>query len=639
MTNHSGSVCTLYLFDHRNLQSVPFTVDFEKSNRLMANGTKSTKQIRCPVPDAQSRFALANSSDPRPDVNFIFHPSTIVVLSSSALTQPTGLDSGVHSREARKMRRQTKNILTTVTALFVMSVFLKMADLQQGPYELEATRRLTLDKSVKELSPMQKLQTLRELAQEERRLVRRSMVSGTTVKMVTDIVCHLIVVDTFLPLGEQSTYNTSVASFEMDSPINADEQGNDEIGCVPMSGEVETQDLLLVNGLNASWVATNQEMLFNSGLYVSFANVVIDRGSVEVTSASTVSLVTMKFSHMKSHIQALQERRTVDIAVVLVSTIDSSPTFSADDVKDILFNENRVNLMTQFDACSFGKLKFQLAPAGVVSVTVNEPASNFDSGLALATAAQAELEKSSPYRMEQLGEKVLVCLPPNVGSRPWVASAGVGHWRAQFNDVWCLSLSATIHEIGHTLGLTHANQNGEKYGDKTGYMAAGYRSQTHPRRCFNGIKSWQLGWYKTRHHWIDPLASGDQLIKLAPIVDFDKTTADEAVIISIRDEFYVTFNRAKGINLGTGGKRNQVILTTTGDGGSESLAGLDVGDTYEVKDYMNSGHSLVVAVCEFQRGRRGAPDIVFVSIGIGSASLCRISTIFDRFNGFLPVRS
>jgi hypothetical protein len=45
-----------------------------------------------------------------------------------------------------------------------------------------------------------------------------------------------------------------------------------------------------------------------------------------------------------------------------------------------------------------------------------------------------------------------------------------------------------MHEIGHTMGLTHANENGQPYADSTGYMAAGYKDTDWPRKCFNGHK-------------------------------------------------------------------------------------------------------------------------------------------------------
>ena len=45
-----------------------------------------------------------------------------------------------------------------------------------------------------------------------------------------------------------------------------------------------------------------------------------------------------------------------------------------------------------------------------------------------------------------------------------------------------------MHEIGHTMGLTHSNENGEPYADSSGYMAAGYKDTDWPRKCFNGHK-------------------------------------------------------------------------------------------------------------------------------------------------------
>jgi hypothetical protein len=45
-----------------------------------------------------------------------------------------------------------------------------------------------------------------------------------------------------------------------------------------------------------------------------------------------------------------------------------------------------------------------------------------------------------------------------------------------------------MHEIGHTMGLTHANENGAPYADSTGYMSAGDKGADWPRKCFNGHK-------------------------------------------------------------------------------------------------------------------------------------------------------
>jgi len=62
----------------------------------------------------------------------------------------------------------------------------------------------------------------------------------------------------------------------------------------------------------------------------------------------------------------------------------------------------------------------------------------------------------------------MFCAPASMGN--WVASAGLGHWWAQFNDPWCLSLMVTMHELGHMIGLLHANENGSMYEDTTGII-------------------------------------------------------------------------------------------------------------------------------------------------------------------------
>jgi hypothetical protein len=83
--------------------------------------------------------------------------------------------------------------------------------------------------------------------------------------------------------------------------------------------------------------------------------------------------------------------------------------------------------------------------AGVVEVRVGQQISEFTSGTALVTAAQKQIKKDLGIStVSALGDKVIFCLPPGTGG--WIASAGIGHWRAQFNDEYCLSLTGTSTE-------------------------------------------------------------------------------------------------------------------------------------------------------------------------------------------------
>jgi hypothetical protein len=77
---------------------------------------------------------------------------------------------------------------------------------------------------------------------------------------------------------------------------------------------------------------------------------------------------------------------------------------------------------------------------------VNQRVAEFTSASALVTAAQKQIKNDLGISsVADLAEKVLFCLPPGTPG-DWIASAGMGHWRAQFNDEWCLSLTGTWTE-------------------------------------------------------------------------------------------------------------------------------------------------------------------------------------------------
>jgi len=101
----------------------------------------------------------------------------------------------------------------------------------------------------------------------------------------------------------------------------------------------------------------------------------------------------------------------------------------------------------------------------------------------------------------------MVCLPPGVprdaSGGSWLAFAAVGGQFSCYNDLWCLSVSAQVHEIGHNLGLGHAGEGTERYGDQTGTMGYSVSPNDGPMACYNGPKTWQLGWTSDRNAEIE----------------------------------------------------------------------------------------------------------------------------------------
>ena len=69
---------------------------------------------------------------------------------------------------------------------------------------------------------------------------------------------------------------------------------------------------------------------------------------------------------------------------------------------------------------------------------------------------------------QQLADHVMICQPTHYNflayawSNSWMSSYGtVGQ------DSWCTKPGAAIHEIGHNLGLAHAGELADNYGDTT----------------------------------------------------------------------------------------------------------------------------------------------------------------------------
>ncbi len=56
-----------------------------------------------------------------------------------------------------------------------------------------------------------------------------------------------------------------------------------------------------------------------------------------------------------------------------------------------------------------------------------------------------------------------------------------------------------MHEVGHNLGLGHSGEGAEEYRDKSCLIGWVFL-ETGPLICFNGAKSWQLGWCASRNH-------------------------------------------------------------------------------------------------------------------------------------------
>ena len=139
-----------------------------------------------------------------------------------------------------------------------------------------------------------------------------------------------------------------------------------------------------------------------------------------------------------------------------------------------------------------------------------------------------------------------------------------------------------MHEIGHNLDLHHSGEAGftgttGEYGDQTCIMGFG-DGQDDTAKCFNAAKMSELGWYTNRVVSINPTVDtfNGKVIGVADygISDTAHTLVVEIVNpVAVEDNIYLTYNRAKGINAGTGEKKDMVTIVRGSVGGFSTLFG------------------------------------------------------------------
>ncbi len=124
------------------------------------------------------------------------------------------------------------------------------------------------------------------------------------------------------------------------------------------------------------------------------------------------------------------------------------------------------------------------------------------------------------------------------------------------------------------------------------------------KMCFNGAKSWQLGWYDTNTHTFKP-TDGAWLGKIVGVADFKNNPHNSPVVVKLEtntsNDYFVTFNRATGCNSQNDEADNQVTVVQTGangEGYSQSWlkAKLSRGKSYSISNFAGTGKTLKVIV-------------------------------------------
>eukprot|EP00548_Thalassiothrix_antarctica_P008347 CAMPEP_0194131402 /NCGR_PEP_ID=MMETSP0152-20130528/2184_1 /TAXON_ID=1049557 /ORGANISM="Thalassiothrix antarctica, Strain L6-D1" /LENGTH=480 /DNA_ID=CAMNT_0038826173 /DNA_START=24 /DNA_END=1462 /DNA_ORIENTATION=- len=264
------------------------------------------------------------------------------------------------------------------------------------------------------------------------------------------------------------------------------------------------------------------------------------------------------------------------------------------------------NLASQYSACSYGQLTFSpntlYGNQGILTTIITnnvEGVANSVIRNAMTSQAQIDLGIS---QLRDTADHVLLCIPPGTDGS-WIGYAFINSWLSVFNDRWCEYPSVLMHEIGHNLNLAHSGEGNNEYDDQSGMMGYSYSSDEGPVMCFNGPKSYQLGWFPNYQtdvadsapfYWKGALigtANRDQAATCNP-GDYCDTIVFR-LIPENGNEYYVAFNRKDGINSGVREGANQVMITNrsrgTSFGPSLIFQKMNANSVYTIQNFGSEG--------------------------------------------------
>jgi hypothetical protein len=159
------------------------------------------------------------------------------------------------------------------------------------------------------------------------------------------------------------------------------------------------------------------------------------------------------------------QRTTGNQSLLVVRVISSKdakmlePSLSIEQLRNQMFgdrsNPSRVSLKSQYAMCSDDNLNFIPASydgndSGVSNLIVNRSMKNTDFSLQMENIVMKAFKDKFNGRAQY--DYAMFCLPQGM-SKEFLAYGIVNDKYSFFSDPWCGSLSGTMHEIGHNMGM------------------------------------------------------------------------------------------------------------------------------------------------------------------------------------------
>jgi hypothetical protein len=180
---------------------------------------------------------------------------------------------------------------------------------------------------------------------------------------------------------------------------------------------------------------------------------------------------------------------SLDILVAKLDVCGKTSNQSKSELETVLFGSQHDSVAQMFGYCSRRKM---LITGKVVPYTIQVPCTAAPDGSLCDYDRWAEyVDKAISFQKNQTSHHVYI-VPGSLCN--WCGLSYMNCSTDQPCKTWISSVCAStssvyLHELGHSIGLYHASQSDDPYGDMSDSM--GYCCN---RRCYNAPHAEQLGW-------------------------------------------------------------------------------------------------------------------------------------------------
>jgi len=300
------------------------------------------------------------------------------------------------------------------------------------------------------------------------------------------------------------------------------------------------------------------------------------------------------------------------------------------EISDDVFGTtaDTVNLKSQLHACSMGRLV--VIPGDNNSGKINQSVYNAPGVMAvklsisietktnaeIRNAITAEVEKELGIDLPGPYKHVMYVLKKCYNNCGWAAYAFVNGWNSVYVGDYYKYVGVQVHELGHNFGLGHSGGlDGGEYSDHTCMQGNPLYSDHVGDMCYNGAKSWQIGWYNDRKIMLNPkteLASNANwgtLVTLVGIADYQNVPSIPVVLkleTGTDDDYFIAFNRAVGVNADNVEADDEVTVVLAGKNGesvssSDLKATLQVGERYVISKFGGGGRDCPIKLVSIDK--------------------------------------